>query len=125
MRHAFPNSKVYFTWYPDFSQVQLISLNQLATIPLGKNVTYKPGVRMVKFTTLAKVYVVAEGGILRWVTNESIATLLYGITWNKNIDDISDAFYGNYTIGTAVKGPDFDPAAVQSSVHFPSDSLQL
>ncbi|MFZ2803989.1 MAG: chitobiase/beta-hexosaminidase C-terminal domain-containing protein [Patescibacteria group bacterium] len=124
MRHAFPNPKVYFTWYQDFSGVQLISSDQLASIPLGKNVTYKPGVKMVKFTTFDNVYVVVKGGVLRWVKGEAVATALYGADWNTKIDDIPDTFHSNYTFGADVNGlSDFDPAAAQSSVEFPSDSL--
>ena len=126
MRHAFPNSKVYFTWYANFDGVQLIGSTQLASIPLGKNVTYKPGVKMVKFTTLAKVYAVAKGGVLRWVISEAVATELYGSNWNTKIDDISDAFYQNYTFGADVNGlSDFNPTTVEASVMFPSDSLQM
>jgi hypothetical protein len=101
-RHAFPNSKVYFTWYSDFNGVTVVSAQVLASMPLGKNVTYRPGVKMVKFTTLNNVYAVSKGGMLRWVTSEAIATALYGSTWNKQIDDISDAFYTDYTMGADI-----------------------
>jgi hypothetical protein len=125
-RHAFPNDKIYFTWYSNFDGVQVISLEQLSTITLGANVTYKPGVRMVKFTTDPKVYVVAKGGVLRWVKTEQIATDLYGADWNKHIDDLSDALYTNYSFGADVNGlSDFSPAAIQASVTYPSDSLAL
>ncbi|MFA6447286.1 MAG: ice-binding family protein [Patescibacteria group bacterium] len=125
-RHAFPNSKVYFSWYPDFSQVQLISSSQLATIPIGANATYKPGVKMVKFTTDPKVYAVDKGGVLRWIKTEAAAVSIYGSAWNKNIDDISDSFYANYKFGADISGlSDFNPATVQSSVKLLSDSLQM
>jgi hypothetical protein len=101
-RHAFSNSKVYFTWYTDFSQVTEVQSGTLASMPLGKNVTYRPGVRMVKFTTDPKVYAVSKGGVLRWVKTEAVAIGLYGATWNKQIDDISDAFYINYTFGSEI-----------------------
>ncbi|MFZ2804691.1 MAG: hypothetical protein WA001_05760, partial [Patescibacteria group bacterium] len=118
--------KVYFTWYTDFSGVQIIGSSQLASIPLGKNVTYKPGVRMVKFTTDPKVYAVEKGGNLRWVTTEAVATSLYGSNWNQMIDDISDAFYSNYTFGTSINSTaDYSPAAAMASVQFPSDSLGM
>ncbi|MFZ2804690.1 MAG: hypothetical protein WA001_05755, partial [Patescibacteria group bacterium] len=117
--------KVYFTWYTDFSGVQIIGSSQLASIPLGKNVTYKPGVRMVKFTD-NKVYAVDKGGVLRWVKGEAVAASLYGSNWNQMIDDISDAFYSNYTFGADINGlSDFNPATAQASVEFPSDSLGM
>lgn len=124
-RHAFPNSKTYFTWYKDFSGVQVISADQLAQYTLGANVTYKPGERMVKFTTDPKVYAVGKGGLLRWIKTEAVATELYGASWNKTIDDINDAFHANYDFGPDVTGKsDFDPASVETSVTYPSDSLK-
>lgn len=125
-RHAFPNNKVYGSWYPNFDGVQVVNQSQLASIPLGSNVTYKPADRMVKFTTDPKTYAVGKGGVLRWVKTESAAVSLYGSTWNTKIDDINDAFYTNYTFGPDVTGlADFNPATVESSVTYPSDSLVM
>jgi hypothetical protein len=123
-RHAFPHFKVFFTWYEDFSQVKIVSAEDLASIPLGKNVTYKPGSKMVKFLTVPKVYAVSLHGILRWVTSEEVAKGLHGEDWNTKIDDISDAFYTNYSFGLDVaKASDYDraqetAAAVTISVNF-------
>jgi hypothetical protein len=123
-RHAFPNAQAYFTWYPDFSTVLVIDAAALAKIPLGANVTYKPGEKMAKFVTWPKVYAVAKGGVLRWIKTEAIATELYGLTWNKKIDDINDAFYINYTFGADINGlSDFDPSLVEATVAHPSDSM--
>lgn len=97
-RHAFPNSKIFFTWYANFNEVETITPAAMSAYPLGKNVKYRPGVRMVKFTTLNNVYAVSKTG-LRWVTSESIATALYGADWNTKIDDIPDTFYGDYAFG--------------------------
>jgi hypothetical protein len=101
-RHAFPNEKVFFTWYPDFTSVQTVGTDVLASLPLGSNVTYRPGAKLVKFVSLPRVYAVALGGSLRWVATEDIAQALYGATWNKQVDDISDAFYTDYRFGSDV-----------------------
>jgi hypothetical protein len=115
-RHAFPNDKAYFTWYSDFNQVQIISAADMARMPLGQNVTYRPGVRMVKFATLNNVYAVDAGGLLHWVKTEAIATSLYGSTWNKQIDDINDAFFANYRFGSEINSTaDFAPSAVTTA----------
>lgn len=108
-RHAFTNDKVYFTWYPDFSAVQTVSMSFLASITLGQNATYRPGVKMVKFLSLDKVYAVALGGTLRWVKTEAVATTFYGADWNRKIDDINDAFFSDYRFGADIDSPgDFD-----------------
>ncbi len=101
-RHAFPNSKIYFTWYGDFSGVKVVPASTLAALPLGANVHYKPGVKMIKFNTDPKVYAIATGGKLRWVKSEALAQQLYGTTWNKMIDDMSEAFFTNYAFGADI-----------------------
>src|SRR3990167_11552322 len=64
-RYVFPNEKTYFTWYTDFSTVKTISDAQLGVIAIGGNVTYRPGMKMLKITTDPRTYVVDQGGILR------------------------------------------------------------
>lgn len=117
-RHAFPNSRVFFTWYSNFDGVRAVTAERLGQYMLGLNVTYRPGARMVKFTTDPKVYVVGRGGILRWVKTEALARAYYGDTWNTKIDDIPDAFYTNYTFGADVEAEaDFSPSAeVQANI---------
>ncbi|MCC7522590.1 SH3 domain-containing protein [Candidatus Uhrbacteria bacterium] len=111
-RHAFPNSKVFFTWYENFDSVKSVTSERLGGYMLGANVTYRPGTRMVKFTTDNKVYAVARGGILRWVASEELAKAFYGNDWNTKIDDIPDTFYTNYTFGTEIASEnDFNPTS--------------
>jgi len=101
-RFAFPNEKVFFSWYKDFSGVSTVTPTELASYTLSGNVTYRPGLRLVKVTTDPKVYAVSRYGTLRWVTTEQIATTLYGNNWNTKIDDVPDAFFTNYTIGSPI-----------------------
>jgi photosystem II stability/assembly factor-like uncharacterized protein len=111
-RHAFPNEKVYFTWYADFTSVMTVSSQTLASLPLGKNVTYRPGVKMVKFQTLNNVYAISKNNVLRWVKDEDIARSLYGAAWNKQIDDIADTFYLDYRLGQNITSTtDYSPTA--------------
>ncbi len=102
-RYAFPNERVFFSWYTDFSNVSTISSGQLATIPLSGNVTYRPGRRLVKITTDPKVYAVSTGGVLRWITSETVANALYGGAWASFVDDVPDTFFTNYRIGLPIE----------------------
>ncbi|MCR4278488.1 MAG: Ig-like domain-containing protein [bacterium] len=123
-RHAFPNSRVYFSWYSDFANVAIVTPGVLANMQLGSNVTYRPGVKMVKFTTDDKVYAVSKGGTLRWIKTEAVAIALYGSTWNKNIDDVSDAFYTNYKFGSDVNNvSDFNVQSEKNNASSIDDSL--
>ncbi|MBI4139279.1 Ig-like domain-containing protein [Candidatus Uhrbacteria bacterium] len=125
-RHAFPNERVFFTWYCDFSNVKTIVPDKLAELPLSLNVTYIPGKKLVKFQTDPKVYAVDKGGVLRWIKTEAIAIALYGSAWNKNVDDISDAFFTNYVFGNDVAGEtDYHPEIAERTVAAPSDSMRI
>lgn len=99
MRYVFPNDKTYFTWYQNFDTVKWVSDKDLASIQIGGNVTYKPGVKMLKINSDPKVYAVSGGGELRAILSEAIAKELYGADWNKQIDDVPDGFFSNYAIG--------------------------
>ncbi len=101
-RHAFPNERNYFSWYPNFSAVKIVSESGMAAIPLGENVTYRPGSTLVKFPSEGKVYAVASDRALRWVTSESIAVDIAGLNWTKKVDDISETFFGDYSFGANI-----------------------
>ncbi|MBM3204460.1 hypothetical protein FJZ48_00550 [Candidatus Uhrbacteria bacterium] len=125
-RFVFPNEKTYFTWYKDFSSVKTITDGQLAAIPLGGNVTYRPGFKMVKITTDPKVYVVDQGGFLRHVTSEQLANTMYGLNWKNRIDDVPDAFFINYRMGTAVQtASDYQPSNVMTQTTTIAQDKQL
>ena len=115
-RYVFPNEKTFKTWYSDFSSVKTITDAELGAITIGGNVTYKPGVKLVKITTDPKVYAVAANGTLRWVSTEAVAIALYGASWGTLVQDVSDAFFVNYTVGTAIAAAaDFSPSAVTTA----------
>ncbi len=115
-RYVFPNAKTYFTWYKDFSGVSQIPDGLLATIPLARqNVTYRPGKKMIKITTDPKVYVVDRSGVLRHIKSEQLAQTLYGLSWKNQIEDVPDAFFVNYKVGTPIQeATDFTPADVMT-----------
>ncbi len=109
-RYVFPNDKTYLTWFPDFSIVKQISDEDLMKTPLGGNVTYKPGTRLIKVETAPQVYVVTRGGVRRQIASEEVAAQLFGPDWKNRVDDMPDAFFTNYTDGPIIKSRnDFSP----------------
>ena len=124
-RYVFPNAATYFTWYTSFNNVQNISDSELFTIPLGGNVTYRPGAKLIKIATDPKVYAVARGGILRHVTSESLAIQLYGSAWASKVDDVQDTYFSNYTVGTPIYSTsDYNVSNEYNGVFNPGDSLR-
>lgn len=98
-RHPFPNEQIYFTWFENFDNVDVISDTDLAAISLGTPVLTRPGTTMVKIVSDPKTYVVEPGYVLRWVTSESAATGLFGSTWNQRIMDIEPTYFTHFSFG--------------------------
>ncbi|MEI6596886.1 MAG: hypothetical protein WCL13_01595 [bacterium] len=109
-RYVFPSESTYFSWYSDFSGVVTVPQAELESYPLGKNVTMRPGTKLVKITTNPKVFAVTPGGSLVWVNSEATALALYGANWAKRVVDVSDAFWGNYTETTGTVSATAYPA---------------
>ncbi len=113
-RHAFSNERVYKSWFQNFDDLIIVSESVMSDIPLGKNVTYRPGKRLVKFTT-PTVYAVSFVGFLRPIANAEIAESLYGADWVSLIESVDDVFFNNYRIGYTIESTnDFNWSAAQS-----------
>ena len=109
-RYVFPNDKTYLSWFDTFTYVKQIADAELIKTPLGGNVTYKPGVRLIKVDTDPKVYAITRGGVLRWIKTEEVAEQLYGKDWSTKVDDLPDSFFTNYKEGqTVLTFNDFSP----------------
>ncbi len=115
-RYVFPTESTFRSWYTDFSGVRTITDTELASYPLGGNVTYRPGSRLVKITTDPKVYAVDHGGVLRWVQTAAIASAIFGDGWPQQIDDVQDIIFINYRIGIPISsGADYNPVTTRTS----------
>ncbi|MBI4458337.1 trypsin-like peptidase domain-containing protein [Candidatus Uhrbacteria bacterium] len=98
-RLVFPNDATYRSWFTDFSEVLLASLEDIAKYRLSGNVTYKAGT-LVKIQTDPRVYMVSDDiGTLRWVPTEARAIELFGAAWAAKVKDVPDAFFVNYGFG--------------------------
>ncbi|HEU0050633.1 MAG TPA: Ig-like domain-containing protein [Patescibacteria group bacterium] len=115
-RYVFPTEKTFFSWYSDFSTVKTISDTELASYPLGGNVTYRPGTFLLKVVSDPKVYAIDAHGTMRWVETEAMAQSLYGNQWAHLVHDLPDPFFIDYALGTPIiNTADFSPATVTAA----------
>ncbi|WKZ29600.1 MAG: S8 family peptidase [Patescibacteria group bacterium] len=107
-RYVFPNANTYATWFQGFAAVKTISVAQLASLPIGGTVTYRPGTRLLKLQTRPEVYAVGKGGVLRHLASEDVAREVFGSGWQSLVDDLPEAFFAGYRVGPiVVKAGDF------------------
>lgn len=101
-RHAFPNEKIFKSWFDDYDDLVIVSSNVMSDIQLGKNITFRPGKRLVKFSTKT-VYAVSFAGLLRPIANAQIAESIFGKDWISLIESVDDVFYSNYRVGVTIE----------------------
>jgi hypothetical protein len=124
MRHVFPNESVYFTWYNNFDDVEEVSENFMASLTIGRNVTYHPGSVLVKFQTSSSIYAVEAAHTLRRYTSSSLIASDYGSHWEDDVVTVPDSLFNNYTIGSIIdSSSDYDPDDEYDSVNDISDIL--
>jgi hypothetical protein len=110
--HAFPDANTYFSWFPNFDNVQTIPAETLAAIPVGNNVTMRPGTWLIKIQTDPKVYAVEPYGVICWVNTELVATDLYGADWNTKIVDVDPLIFSNYQVGADINSASHSAGSV-------------
>ena len=103
VRNPYPIYHVWESYFGrDYSSVEIISQNNILQYLLGKNIFFKVG-SLMKVKSDPKIYQVAENGVLHWIKSEETAKRLFGDNWAKLVYDLSEVFFGDYTIGDPIE----------------------
>jgi len=102
-RHAYSNQSIWESYFgADFSFVETITNEELATYSFGSNVPYASGT-LIKIPSVPKVYLVGENGAIQWVNSEEKAVELFGADWADSVKDLSEVFFMDYTEGDVIE----------------------
>ncbi len=97
-RHLFPNQAVFRSWYGqgwDDQGIEVVSQREFDGFSAGKNVVFRPGTFLVKFSRSPQVYQVIPGAVLRPLSR-SLAVELYGSDYSERLATIQAAFEADY-----------------------------
>lgn len=101
-RYVFPDeTKTYDTWKSVLPPVDKISEDELESYPLGGNVWYRPGARLIRIQSDSRIFAVAHGGTLRAI-NEGTAEMVFGKDWKSLLDTLQDYYFTNYNMGEPI-----------------------
>jgi hypothetical protein len=95
----------------------------LASIPLGRNVFYRPGSVMTGITTDPRFYVVGRHGVLHWVESGVVPPLAPAEWIGDRAATIPDVFFVNYSIGVQYSPATYDAASEYATTI--DDDLEL
>ncbi|OGL82963.1 hypothetical protein A3B32_00710 [Candidatus Uhrbacteria bacterium RIFCSPLOWO2_01_FULL_53_9] len=101
-RRPFFNETIYFSWFTDFSRVEILTPETMAAIPLGKPMWMHHGTWLVKVQSTNDVHAVERGGVLRRLDSETTAAALYGSNWAMRVRDLSPTDWPHYSQGEVV-----------------------
>jgi len=124
LRHPFPYTKVYFTWYKDFKNVKVVPKTDLLAFAIGSNVTIRPGVGLLKMKTDSRIFIVSGPRQLRWIRSPQAAIDIFGTSWNNKIIELPEEFFGDYAMGASVfTKSDYDASAELSAAATPDQAF--
>lgn len=114
-RYVFPDdTKTYDTWKSVLPPINTVSQDELESYPLGGNVWYRPGTRLIRIQSDSRIFAVAHGGTLR-ALNEGTAETLFGKDWKSQLDTLQDYYFTNYNPGEPILSlKDYNPQAETS-----------
>ncbi len=122
IRHTFPTDDIFDSWFPSNGFRPIIFActdEQIANIPLGGNVVYRSGTRLVKIASDLQVYAVEPNNVLRLISNETIAEAIFGSEWKKILVTIPDVLFSDYKMGEVIT----DATCYSPNVLFEIDRL--
>ncbi len=121
-RHAFPNESVYYDWYDDFDDVIEISSSRMASLSIGRNITYHPGSVLISFQTIDGVFAITKEHVLHEYDTNSLIRSDWGEDWEDDLVEVPVSLYTNYTIGSDIdSSSDYDRDDAYDSVDSISD----
>ena len=103
IRHAYPTQAVWESyWEEDFSFVETIDADEMASYALGRNVPFKSG-GLIKIPSVPKVYYVSQNASIHWVTKEATAKSMFGSNWASTVKDLPESFFLDYSVGVDIE----------------------
>lgn len=104
-RYVFPDeTNTYESWKSVLPPIKTITQDELESYPLGGNVWYRPGTRLIRIQSDARIFAVAHGGVLRAI-NEGTAVMVFGKDWETKLDTLQDHYFTNYNPGEPILSP--------------------
>ena len=108
LRHLIPTAETYYSWFDrDWSKVKTVTSEVLTQIPLGKNLTLRPGKNLVKFPYHPTLYAVEAGGVLSPFNNLTDVIYIYGQNWSNRLITLPDFVYNDYIVGQTLAAQAF------------------
>lgn len=106
-RYIFPTQETFVSWYGEYQVERVMPLVEMQEIPLGGNVTIKPG-NLLQTPTDFNVYLVTERNMIAPV-DEWILEAVHGEAYRAEVIDLQNYYFTNYVYGAPITSLDQYP----------------
>ncbi len=106
-RYIFPTPETYSSWFGEYQPEKSMELEEMQKVPLGGNVTLRPGT-ILQTPSDPKVYLVIEQSAIAPV-DERILQLVYGKKYKERVVELPNHYFTNYVYATPIGSVDEFP----------------
>ncbi len=99
-RYIFPTQETLTSWYGDYGVERIMPLSEMQEIPLGGNVTIKPG-NLLQTPTDFNTYLVTERNVIAPV-DEWVLEAVHGEEYRTQVIDLQNYYFTNYVYGEPI-----------------------
>lgn len=99
-RYIFPTEATYKSWFKDYAPEKTMPLSKMEKIPLGGNVTARPGT-LIQTSTDFKTYLVKKGELISPV-DEGVLIAIFGEKYKERVLDIPNWYFTNYNYSAPI-----------------------
>ena len=108
-KHLYVNAPTFWSYYRGSwgnlildnknVYIKIISQANFDEIDIGKNITMKPGAKLVKFQNSPRIYSVFGSAKLRYMSDQTVANL-YGYNWGNKVITLQNGFESDYFLAS-------------------------
>jgi len=121
-KYVFPDEKVYYSWYEDFSFVHTVSKEIIQSYQTVGNIKMRAGTKLIQFVAInadgsmnvddPNVYALEPNGVRRLIASALVAQSLYGDDWESKIYGCPNTLIDNYSDGDEISLPIYPTGSV-------------
>lgn len=104
-RHLFSNQNIFFSWYDgnwSDQDIEIVSQYRFDSYSIGKNVTIRPGTKLMKFQNSGRIYAVSYPNTLHYADNDVLIKLYPN--YNEKLITMQNSFESDYVQGNKLDG---------------------
>jgi len=99
-RYIFPTETTYFSWYQNNLPQNFMALDKMEKVPLGGNVTVRPGT-LISTPSDSNTYLVKKGGMIAPVS-KGVLMVIFGEKYDDRVLSLPNYYFTNYTYDTEI-----------------------